>query len=78
VALTGFVPKPGEPYYLIPTYLIHFNAFHRVFLLKNIPSRSPCEAHWRLFTFIHLADDAFIQSDLQLLYMSEVVRLWSN
>jgi len=36
VALIGFVPKPGEPYYLIPTYLIHFNAFHRVFLLKNI------------------------------------------
>jgi len=29
------------------------------------------------FTFIHLAD-AFIQSDLQLLYMSEVARLWSN
>jgi len=28
------------------------------------------------FTFIHLAD-AFIQSDLQLLYMSEVTRLWS-
>jgi len=26
------------------------------------------------FTFIHLAD-AFIQSDLQLLYMSEVARL---
>jgi len=31
-----------------------------------------------LFTFfIHLAD-AFIQSDLQLLYMSEVACLWSN
>ena len=30
-----------------------------------------------IFTFIHLAD-AFIQSDLQLLYMSEVARLWSN
>jgi len=29
------------------------------------------------FTFINLAD-AFIQSDLQLLYMSEVTRLWSN
>jgi len=29
------------------------------------------------FTFIHLAD-VFIQSDLQLLYMSEVARLWSN
>jgi hypothetical protein len=29
------------------------------------------------FTFIHLAD-AFIQSDLQLLHMSEVARLWSN
>jgi len=29
------------------------------------------------FTFIYLAD-AFIQSDLQLLYMSEVARLWSN
>jgi len=29
------------------------------------------------FTFIHLAD-AFIQSDLQLLYMSEVAHLWSN
>jgi len=29
------------------------------------------------FTFIHLAD-AFIQSDLQLLYMSEVTRLWRN
>jgi len=29
------------------------------------------------FTFIHLAD-AFIQSNLQLLYMSEVARLWSN
>jgi len=28
-------------------------------------------------TFIHLAG-AFIQSDLQLLYMSEVARLWSN
>jgi len=27
--------------------------------------------------FIHLAD-TFIQSDLQLLYMSEVARLWSN
>jgi len=30
-----------------------------------------------LFTFIHLAD-TFIQRDLQLLYMSEVARLWSN
>jgi len=34
------------------------------------------------FTFIHLAfihlADAFIQSGLQLLYMSEVARLWSN
>jgi len=29
------------------------------------------------FTFIHLAD-AFIQSDLQSIYMSDVVRLWSN
>jgi len=29
------------------------------------------------FTFIHLAD-AFIQSDLQLLDMSEVARLWSK
>jgi len=29
------------------------------------------------YIFIHLAD-AFIQSDLQLLYMSEVARLWSN
>jgi len=29
------------------------------------------------FTFIHLAD-AFIHSDLQLLYMSEVACLWSN
>jgi len=29
------------------------------------------------FTFIHLAD-AFIQSGLQLLYMSEVARLWST
>jgi len=29
------------------------------------------------FIFIHLAD-TFIQSDLQLLYMSEVARLWSN
>jgi len=29
------------------------------------------------FTFIHLGD-AFIQSDLQLLYMSEVTHLWSN
>jgi len=29
------------------------------------------------FTFIHLAD-TFIQSDSQLLYMSEVARLWSN
>jgi len=29
------------------------------------------------FTFIHFSD-AFIQSDLQLLYMSEVARLWSN
>jgi len=28
-------------------------------------------------TFIYLAD-AFIQSDLQLLFMSEVARLWSN
>jgi len=26
---------------------------------------------------LHLAD-AFIQSDLQLLYMSEVARFWSN
>jgi len=32
--------------------------------------------HIYSFTFIHLAD-AFIQSDLQLLYMSEVARLWS-
>jgi len=30
--------------------------------------------HMNTFTFIHLAD-AFIQSDLQLLYMSEVVHL---
>jgi len=29
------------------------------------------------FIFIHLAE-AFIQSNLQLLYMSEVARLWSN
>jgi len=29
------------------------------------------------FAFIHLADP-FIQSDLQLLYLSEVARLWSN
>jgi len=29
------------------------------------------------FTFINLAD-AFTQSDLQLLYMSEVARLWRN
>jgi len=29
------------------------------------------------FTFIRLAD-IFIQSDLQLLYMSEVAHLWSN
>jgi len=29
------------------------------------------------FTFIHLAD-TFIQSDLQLLYMSEVARLWRS
>jgi len=29
------------------------------------------------FTFIHLAD-VFIQSDLQLLCMSEVARLWSD
>jgi len=29
------------------------------------------------FTFIHLAY-AFIQSDLQLLYLSEVAHLWSN
>jgi len=36
----------------------------------------PCN-HLFTFTFIHLAD-AFIQSDLQLLYMSEVARLWSN
>jgi len=28
-------------------------------------------------TFFHLAD-AFIQSVLQLLYMSEVAQLWSN
>jgi len=28
-------------------------------------------------TFIHLAD-AFIRSDLQLLYVSEVARLWRN
>jgi len=33
--------------------------------------------HSYICTFIHLAD-AFIQSDLQLLYMSEVARLWSN
>ena len=30
-----------------------------------------------IITFVHLAD-TFIQSDLQLLYMSEVARLWSN
>jgi len=29
------------------------------------------------FTFIHLAD-AFIQSDLKLVLMSEFARLWSN
>jgi len=29
------------------------------------------------FTFIHLAD-SFNQSDLQLLYKSEVAHLWSN
>jgi len=29
------------------------------------------------FTFIHLSN-AFIQSDLQLLYMSEVACHWSN
>jgi len=32
---------------------------------------------WYMITYIHLAD-AFIQSDLQLLYLSEVARLWSN
>jgi len=33
--------------------------------------------HIYYITFIHLAD-AVIQSDLQLLYMSEVARVWSN
>jgi len=33
--------------------------------------------HIYSFTFIHLAD-AFIQSDLQLLYMSEVAHLWTK
>jgi len=32
---------------------------------------------FRFLHFIHLAD-AFIQSNLQLLYMSEVACLWSN
>jgi len=31
-----------------------------------------------LFTFAFIHEVAFIQSDLQLLYMSEVARLWSN
>jgi len=41
-----------------------------------IPIMCACSSWYRI-TFIHLADP-FIQSDLQLLYMSEITRLWSN
>jgi len=39
--------------------------------------KEACFYIYTTFTFIYLAD-AFIQRDLQLLYMSEVARLWSN
>jgi len=41
-------------------------------------SEAACDTKdWGTFSFIHLAD-VFIQSDLQLLYMSEVAHFWSN
>ncbi len=56
--------------YDIKVYMILVN--------RAVTQTAQCEGiKLHYITFIHLAD-AFIQSDLQLLYMSEVARLWSN
>jgi len=45
----------------------------------NFTAAFGCQYGLFTFTFLELADTkCFIQTDLQLLYMSEVARLWSN
>jgi len=65
--------RKGEINLFISTF---FYQFSRPYVAPPLFSAALvvfCLSHLRL----HLAD-SFIQSDLQLLYMSEVARLWSN
>jgi len=68
-----FCPPPNDQTPTIgPNYIIFFSKLVIGFFLFVLLTKQQL-----YLKCIHFAD-AFIQSDLQLLYMSEVARLWSN